>query len=51
MRLSKISEIVIAISQAEHTNEPETSDSQIHRLLDDLSDEQWKFAIQLCTMY
>ena len=41
----------IAISQTEHTNEPETLDSQIHRLLDDLSDERWKFAIKLCAMY
>ena len=46
-----MSEIAIAISQAEHTNESETLDSQIHRLLDDLRDERWKFAIQLCAMY
>ena len=27
------------------------TDYQIHRVFDDLSDERWKFAIQLCAVY
>ena len=27
------------------------SDSQILRLLDDIKDERWKFAVQLCAVY
>jgi len=27
------------------------TDYQIHRVFDDLSDERWKFAIQLCSVY
>ena len=27
------------------------TDNQIHRVFDDLIDEQWKFAIQLCAVY
>ena len=27
------------------------TDYQIHRVFDDLSDEHWKFAIQLCAVY
>ena len=27
------------------------TDYQIHRVFDDLSEERWKFAIQLCAVY